>query len=185
MPGLLPSERSRQIVFLRTDPKHIASKTYLQGSYRPDIVLLRWDFSKTYFEYPKAPYPESHESGLRCESGFKKPHLSCKDVLSTLDPEYAGDFGELRGDCQVMELSKSSRSPPPEMAGEEYWTRSGAFTIVAYPFFCSHQVQFHQALARESHLSAVANPPVPVLQRRSRDTIHSGHPQKGSKAVVA
>ena len=47
VPGLPPFQESRQIVFLRTDPAHIASETYLQGSYKPDIVLLKWDFLKT------------------------------------------------------------------------------------------------------------------------------------------
>ena len=176
VPGLPPFQESRQIVFLRTDSGHIASETYLQGSYKPDIVLLKWDFLKNNLEYPKVQYSQSHESGLCCKPGFTKPCLSWRDVLLTLEArpspprassdhreeagektrargkfvKYTGGFDELGGVRQATESSASSRSPPLETAREEYSTRSSAFIIVAYPFFCSHQVQLYQALAWEN-----------------------------------
>ena len=152
VPGLPPFQESRQIVFHRTDPEHIVSETYLQGSYKPDIVLLKWDCFKTNLEYPKVPYSQSHESDLCCKSGFTKPHLSWRNVLSTLEVrlgshrasdddrkesgnkprarenfvKYTGDFGELGADRQTTEPSKSSRSPLLEMAPKVNSTRSSA-----------------------------------------------------------
>lgn len=131
VPGLPAFEESRQIVFLRNDPRYIVAETYLQGSYKPDIVLVKWEFFKNRRENKDLSYSLSHESGALCgDTDSATNRLGWRNLLSTLEvklgsrkatgdggkvsrarvnfTEYTGNFGDLRGDCQAVESSKSS-----------------------------------------------------------------------------
>jgi G:T-mismatch repair DNA endonuclease (very short patch repair protein) len=46
VPGLPEFQEKRQIVFACSSMRCIKSESYLQGSYKPDIILVRWDTFK-------------------------------------------------------------------------------------------------------------------------------------------
>lgn len=156
VPGLPAFEESRQIVFLRNDPKYIARQTYLQGLYKPDIVLIKWGFFKKGCRSPTISFSDSHETNLCCERSIAS--LSWKNVLSTLEvklsspkaPGYSGftkytkSFGELQGDR--LEPPQPSQPPLPEMAREVYSTENRTFIIIVHHSFCTHLTQSHPAL---------------------------------------
>ena len=45
--GLPEFKEERQIVFARSDARCIESESYLQGLYKPDIVLVHWEAFKS------------------------------------------------------------------------------------------------------------------------------------------
>ena len=57
--GLPEFKKERQVVFARSKTKCIETETYLQGSYKPDIILIKWSKFKTEYEYEDYFYPES------------------------------------------------------------------------------------------------------------------------------
>ena len=173
VPGLPEFDETRQIVFARSDAKCIGSENYLQGSYKPDIVLVKWDVFKTAHECTTATYPESYQSSVCCESNAKKPVLSWRNLLSTIEVKrgdsggtgnsgnkrskgnakeksaYIGDFGSLRGDLKAPGSSKLPQPALPKIVDEEYSTDSRMPAMLRCLSLHSHQLQFRHALARE------------------------------------
>jgi len=140
--GLPEFKEERQIVFARSDTKCIGTETYLQGSYKPDIILIKWSKFKTKYGYEGRPYSESYSLGICCESGRGKPPLGWFNILSTVEvkrgdsggagseggvkarsvkSKYAGGFTNLQGD-EVLGSSKPQQSAPQKMVDEEHST---------------------------------------------------------------
>ena len=152
VPGLPEFQETRRVVFARSDAKCIKSESYLQGSYKPDIVLLKWDVSKSAHQSDS----ESHRPDLRWYSvlstvevkrGENRNKGKAKEK-STKSTDTNG-FWDLRGDSdsEASRLSTIPQSVPPKMVNEEYPTRLRMFLV----FLClsSHfnQSQFRHALA--------------------------------------
>jgi len=163
VPGLPRFQKQRQIVFARSDPKCIESESYLQGSYKPDIVLVKWDVFKRAHRRPRAVYSDSYESRTCCESACDQPSLSWRNLLSTLEVKrggsrgagpsgnkqskgkekaksvklmYTGKFGELQRDLEAAGPSAGSSRPSlPSMVAEEYSTRTCSCIIILFLSF--------------------------------------------------
>jgi hypothetical protein len=71
--GLPEFQGERQIVFARSDPKRIETESYLQGSYKPDIILVKWRRFKKIHERNHVPCSSSYESDICCKSGCDQP----------------------------------------------------------------------------------------------------------------
>jgi len=184
--GLPKFKEERQIVFARSDTKCIGTETYLQGSYNPDIILIKWSKFKTECGYE--PYSESYRSEICCKSWRNKPPLSWRNILSTVEvkrgdaggagsggkakarsvkSKYDAGFMDLRGDG-VTESLKPPQSAPQEMVDEEYPMHRCMSIALLFPSH-SHQVQSGHPLARE----------VKVLNLRLR--IGRSHPKRGAE----
>ena len=151
VPGLPDFKEQRQIVFTRSDAKCIESESYLQGSYKPDIILVKWNVFKRAHQHAGAAYSNSYEEDICCESGCKRPSLSWRNLLSTIEvkrvgPEgagnsgktlskgktakksakstYTGGFWDLQGDLEAGRPPEPSRSASLLMVDEENPTRS-------------------------------------------------------------
>jgi len=175
IPGLPEFQEERQIVFARSDAKCIGSEHYLQGLYKPDIILVKWNvFTKVYKYPPRAAYSESYRSSICCESGRHEPKLSWPNILSTVEVKrgdtggagrdgnkqskgkakeksvlksmYTEDFWD-QGDLGMAGLSKLSQSAPPKMVGEEYSTRLRMSIAFLRFYSYSYQLQLGHALA--------------------------------------
>jgi len=144
------------MVFVCSATTCIRSESYLQGSYKPDVVLVKWDTFKRAHERPKATYPESYRSNICHESGCNQPSLSWRNLLSTLEVKhsrlrsaadfgsgpskgkakrkfvqstYYGEFGDLVG----LEGVPSPGAPPPippKMMREESLTHARKFAAL-------------------------------------------------------
>ena len=171
VPGLPDFEEKRQIVFARSDAKCIESESYLQGSYKPDIVLLKWNVFKAAHQCPRVAYSSSYEDLICCKSGCDQPTLSWRNLLSTIEVKrgdsgsarkggnkgkmekqlaestYTGDFSNLQGDLKVSEPPTPQQSAPPKMVSEEYPTRLRMSVPLPRLSSYSHQLQFRHALA--------------------------------------
>jgi len=150
VPGLPDFQEDRQIAFARSDAKCIESGSYLQGSYKPDIVLVKWNLFKRAHQRAGAAYSESYESNVCCESGCEQPTLSWRNLLSTVEvkrggpgdagnngrtlskgkakkktvkSEYTGDFLGLQGDLEAARLSEPQKPAPLKMVDEGNTTR--------------------------------------------------------------
>ena len=150
VPGLPKLREGGQIVFARSATKCIKSESYLQGSYKPDIVLVKWNTFKRAHECANAVYSESYQSDICHESSCDQPRLSWRNLLSTLEvkrgrrggagnagngpskgkakgnsvqPTYAGEFGDLPGPEEVAPLGPL-RPAPLKMVSEENPTRA-------------------------------------------------------------
>ena len=138
--GLPKFKNERQIVFARSDTSCIGTETYLQGSYKPDIILIKWNKFKTEYGSKYHPYSESYGSEICCKSRRGKPYLSWSNILSTVEvkrgdsggagsegkakarsvkSKYDAGFMDLQGD-EVPESSKLPQSAPQKMVDEEY-----------------------------------------------------------------
>ena len=71
--GLSEFMKERQIVFARSDTKYIGTETYLQGSYKQDIIPIKWSKFKAEYESEHHPYSESYRSEICCKSRRGKP----------------------------------------------------------------------------------------------------------------
>ena len=182
VPGLPEFDEKRQIVFARSDAKCIAAENYLQGPYKPDIILVKWNVFKTAHEYAMATYPESYQSSICCKSSASEPILSWRNLLSTIEVKrgdsggagnsgnkrskgnakeksaYIGDFWSLREDLKAPGSSKLPQPAPQKIVDEEYSTRSRMSAMLRCLSLHSHQLQFRHALARE------LREPHPLLQ---------------------
>jgi hypothetical protein len=175
VPGLPEFQEKRQIVFARSATRCIESESYLQGSYKPDIILVKWNTFKRVHERAGAAYSESYESDICCESGCDQPRLSWRNLLSTLEVKrggpggagnsgkkpskgkakeklvgstYTEDFGDLKGDLEPARPPKPPQSAPLKMVDEENPTRPRMSISPSSFFFpCSHQLQSGHALA--------------------------------------
>jgi hypothetical protein len=66
--GLPEFQEERQTVFARSDAKRIGTESYLQGSYKLDIILVKWRRFKKIHERNHVPY-----SDVCCKSGCDQP----------------------------------------------------------------------------------------------------------------
>ena len=173
VPGLSEFQEKRQIVFARSDAKCIESEDYLQGSHKPDIILVKWDKFKSTYGYPKSAYAESYKRDTCCESDKVKPALSWRNILSTIEVKqggfggastggnrrskgkaraklvksmYTGDFWDLEGDLGVAGSSKLPQSAPLKIVDEEFSTHSRMSIALCFSLR-SHQLQLGRALA--------------------------------------
>ena len=141
VPGLPDFKEDRQIVFARSDARCIKSESYLQGSYKPDIVLVRWRTLKETQRERKAPYPMTYLSDMCCKSGSDQPKLNWRNVLSTVEVKrgssvlqganeefiettYTSGFEDLRAEPTAAEPPPPSPPARPGMVREIYITRS-------------------------------------------------------------
>ena len=149
-PGLPAFQETRQIVFACSAAKCIESESYLQGSFKPDIILVKWDTFERAHQYTGIGYSQSYESDICCDSGCDHPRLSWRNLLSTLEVKrgtggkglsrggnfvklmYDGDFSELKGDREMVRSSQHSQSMSPKAVGEINSTRS--CTSIAFFF---------------------------------------------------
>ena len=90
------SEEKRRIVFARSDAKCIGSENYLQGSYKPDIILVKWNVFKDVHGCGTA-CSESYKSYICCESGRDKPDLSWCSILFAVEVKRGGFRGVSKG----------------------------------------------------------------------------------------
>jgi len=188
--GLPKFEEEHQIVFVPSDAKYIGTETYLQGSYKPDIILIKWNKFKAEYgsKNKNQPYSESYRLPMRGKSG--RSSLSWRNILSTVEvkrddsggagskdkamersvkPKYTGGFGDLQ-DREVVGSSSSKlpQSAPQKMVDEEYSTRRCMSTALLFSSH-SHQVQSEHALAREVKVSHL------------RPRIGRYHPKRGAE----
>jgi len=142
--GLPMFEEKRQIVFIRRDSQAIETETYHQGSYKPDIILIK--------------------RSMRCKFGPSKPSLSWRNILSTVEVKrsdsggkakarsvksrYDADFMDLRGD-KVARSFKPPQSAPQKVVSEEYSTHH-CMSIALHFSSHSHQDQSRHAPAQEA-----------------------------------
>jgi len=141
--GLPEFKKERQVVFARSNTKRIETETYLQGSYEPDIILIKWSKFKTEYEYEDYPYPESYISDICCRPGRDEPPLSWRNILSTV---------EVRRDDSGGVGSEGKSAPQKTVADEEYPSHRCVSVSPLLPSH-SHQVQSGHALAREVKVS--------------------------------
>ena len=170
VPGLPEFREKGQIVFACSATKRIKSESYLQGSFKPDIALVKWSTFKRAHQCASVTYSKSYESDVCYHSGYDQPSLSWRNVLSTLEVKrggpggagntgnkpskgkakgkyvhstYTGRFEDLGGGLEATAQPGSPRPTPLKMVGEENPTR-----------------------ARKS----TTPPPLPFLTKFSRDT---------------
>jgi len=181
--GLPKFKKERQIVFARSDTKCIGTETYLQGSCKPDIILIKWSKFKTGYGSEHYLYSESYRSEICCEFRRSKHPLSWYNILSTVEvkrgdskgkakarsvnSKYDAGFMDLRGDEAAGSL-KPPRSAPQKMVDEEYPMHL-CMSITLLFSSRSHHVQSGHLLAR-----AVK---VPHFQLR----IGRSHPERGTE----
>ena len=94
VPGLPDFEEDRQIVFVRSEARYIATESCLQGSCKPDIVLVRWKAYMATREKQEAPFTDSHLSDVCCESGLDQPELDWRNLLSMVEVKRGGNTPE-------------------------------------------------------------------------------------------
>lgn len=75
-----------------TTQSAFGTKTYLQGLYKPDIILIKWSKFKTEYGSKHHPYSESYRSEICCRSWHSKPPLGWCNILSTVEVK-PGDSG--------------------------------------------------------------------------------------------
>jgi len=152
--GLPEFKKERQIVFARSDTECIGTEAYLQGSYEPDIILIKWSKFKTEYEYEDRSYLESYISDICCKPSRDVPPLSWRNILSTVEVEhgdsegkakarsvklpYNGGFTNLQGDEAVGSSKLPQSAPQKIMVDEEYPTHRCVFIA---PLFSSHSHQ--------------------------------------------
>jgi len=151
VPGLPKFHEPSQIVFACSATKCIKSESYLQGSYKPDIVLIKWNTFKRAHKCPGVAYSGSYESDVCYRSDCDQPRLSWRNILSTLEVKrggprgagntgnkpskgktkgksvhstYTGQFEDLGGDIGAIVQPGPPRPAPLKMVGEENPTRS-------------------------------------------------------------
>ena len=152
-PGLPKFREEGRIVFACSATTCIRSESYLQGSYKPDIVLVKWNTFKRAHECPNATYSQSYESNICHESGCNQPTLGWRNLLSTLEvkhsrfrntaafgigpskgkakrklvqPTYSREFGNPVGP-EGVPAPGAPQPMPPKMVREESQTRARKF----------------------------------------------------------
>jgi len=197
-PCLPEFQSERQLVFARSATKCIESESYLQGSYKPDIILVKWITFKRVHECTTT-YSQSYESNICCESGCDQPKLSWRNLLSTLEVKrgalggagnhgkkpskgkarenfvnstYIKGFQQLEGDLDENKPSTSSQSAPPRMVDEENPTRTRTSTPPFASTFSSAPVATRHGL-RNRESSSSTSDRLPSLQKRRRNLYES------------
>ena len=140
VPGLPDFNKDRQIVFARSDARCIESESYLKGSYKPDIVLVRWETLKKMQGKLQASFSHSYTSDICCKSGCDQPKLDWRNLLLTLEVKcgskhggankwflkntYSSDFGDLSAEPTTADPPTFPPPALPHRAREIYPTRS-------------------------------------------------------------
>ena len=140
VPGLPKFNQDRHIVFARSDARCIGSESHLQGSYKPDIVLVWWATLKNMQGQPQASFPISYLSDICCKSGCEQSKLNWRSLLSTvevklgseaeradkrfLDKTYTSGFEDLSAEATVAEPPTSPPPAQPSLVREGYPARS-------------------------------------------------------------
>jgi len=199
VPGLPGFQNKRQLVFAYSATKCIESESYLQGSYKPDIVLVKWNTFKKVHGRTTSGYSQSYESNICCKSGCDQPKLSWRNLLSTLEVKrgapggagnyekkppkgkarekfvnttYTGGFWELKGDLGGEKPSKVQQSTPLKMVDEENPTRTRTFVPLPSVFtFSSTSVATRSSLRNRDSSSSTSDRLPSSLQKRRR-TLH-------------
>ena len=173
VPGLPKFQEGRRIVFAHSDAKFIKSNNHLQNSYKPDIILIKWDVFKIAHGSPSAAYSKSYQSDLCCKSNSEQPVFTWCNVLSTVEVKrsdsrgtgqsgnkgskgkakeksvkwtYSDHFWKLSGDLKAPGSSNPPQPAPEKIITEEYLTRSRMSVVFCLPSH-SHQLQFRYVLA--------------------------------------
>lgn len=166
--GLPEFKKECQIIFARSNTNCIGTETYLQGLYKPDIILIKWSKFKTKYGSKHQPYSDSYRLEICCKSQHGKAPLSWSNILLTVEVKrgesggtgsegkakarsvklkYDANFTDLQGD-EVAESSKLLQSVLQKMVDEEYLMHCCMSTVLLFSSR-SHQVQLGHALARE------------------------------------
>jgi len=156
VPGLPEFREESHIAFARSATKCIKPGSYLQGSYKPDIVLVKWDTLKKAHKCAGVTYSHSWASDVYCGSGCDQPTFSWGNLLSTLEVKrggpgggagnignkpfkgkgkgkhfqstYTRDFSDFGGGLEVAAQPGPPRPAELKMVGDESPTRSRKFT---------------------------------------------------------
>jgi hypothetical protein len=112
VPGSPEFQEKRQIAFARSSTRCIKSESYLQGSYKLDIILVKWDTFKRAHGCHDAIYSKSYKSNICSESDCDQPSLSWRNILSTLEVKRGGlgDAGHSGRSHPRVRRSKTSSS---------------------------------------------------------------------------
>ena len=156
VPGLPEFQEGRAIVFGTSAKKYILTETPQQGSYKPDLILVKWSNFKTVYEREHAAYSESYESDLCSLSPAGSKWFTWRNLLSTIEVklggprnarkaipengEYSQGFGELHGDRASNTPLKDPQGKPPVAVSEENPTRS-CESSARLGFLASHRLQ--------------------------------------------
>ena len=186
VPDLPEYREEGQIVFARSATKCIKPESYRQGSFKPDIILVKWGALKKGHRcrYPDVAYSQSWESDVYCESGCDEPTFNWRNLLSTLEVKHGGkakgegfpskytrDFSDLGGDLEVVAPPGSPRPAQLKMASEENPTRSCKFTTPSPLLtFSRVPVGTRSGLRNQESPSSTSDRPL-ILQKRRR-TLH-------------
>jgi hypothetical protein len=146
VPGLPECDPKRQPVFVRSATKCIESESYLQGSYKPDIILLKWNTFRRVHNGINDVYSLSYNTEVCCETGSDRSRLCWRNLLSTLEVKrgapgeagnrgkqpskgntkdkfvnltYAEGFRDLKDDLEAAKPLKVLQSAPSGMVDEE------------------------------------------------------------------
>ena len=198
VPGLPEFQGKRQLVFARSATKCIESESYLQGSYKPDIILVKWNTFKGAHECKNAAYSQSYESNICCESGCDQPKLSWRNLLSTLevkrgglggagnhgkrsskgktkeqsvDSSYTAGFWDLKGDLEEK-LSRAPQSAPFNMVEEENPTRTRMPISPLFIFAFSPASVGTRSGLRNRESSSSTSDRAPLSLQKRRRTLH-------------
>lgn len=134
VPGLPDFEEDRQIVFVRSDGRCIATEACLQGPYKPDIVLVKWSTFKA-MQKKQEPYSISYLSDVCCKSGCDQPKFNWRNLLSMVEVErgcrtpggvnerfpkitFTSGFEDLRAEATTAEPLTPSPPAQPDGARE-------------------------------------------------------------------
>ena len=147
--GLPEFQETRRIVFARSDAKCIKSENYLQGSYKPDIVLVKWDTFNSVYQSPGTA--NLRWCNVLSTIEVKRDKSGNKDKTKEKSTKSTGTngFWDLHGDSdsEAPRPSTPPQSVPPKMVNEEYPTHSRMFLVFCCLSSHSNQLQFRHALA--------------------------------------
>lgn len=143
VPGLPKFQEEHQIVFARSDAKSILSESSSQGSYKPDILLLKWTMFKQIRKLECPEYAISHWLDVCCKSG-DTPDLGWHNILSTVEVKCdsttrtnkgrlgTGNFGDLQGDLGALQSSKFRQSAPAQKIAKEVPTICSRMSVLLH-----------------------------------------------------
>ena len=83
--GLPDFREEHQIVPICSEARCIAAGSYLQGLYKPDVILVQWKGFNAMQKQQKAPYLGSHLSNFCCQTGCYQPKFNWQNLLSTVE----------------------------------------------------------------------------------------------------
>ena len=196
VPGLPEFREEGQIVFACSATKSIKPGSYLQGSFKPDIVLVKWsDLKKAHTCTDDVTYSRSWDSDVYCGSGCDEPTFSWRNLLSTLEVKrgkakgerlpstYFGEFSDLGENLEPVTQPGPPRPAQLKMVGEENPTRSRKFTAPSLPLtFSRTPVGTRSGLRSEVSSSSTSGQPLSLQKRHRIVQELDGRPPKRSKS---